>query len=49
MTDELMTCPSPKAFLLDIAGDPQQIPCFVETNHGLLISSLLEAGFPIYP
>ena len=38
-----------KAFLLDIAGDPQQIPCFVETNHGLLISALLEAGFPVYP
>jgi transposase len=38
-----------KAFLLDKAGDPQQIPCFVETNHGLLISALLEAGFPVYP
>jgi transposase len=38
-----------KAFLLGIAGDPQQTPCFVETNHGLLISSLLEAGFPVYP
>lgn len=38
-----------KAFLLDIAGDPQQVPCFVETNHGLLISALLEAGFPVYP
>jgi transposase len=38
-----------KAFLLDIAGDPQQIPCFVETNHGLLISALLEAGFLMYP
>jgi transposase len=38
-----------KAFLLNIAGDPQQVPCFVETNHGLLISALLEAGFPVYP
>ena len=38
-----------KAFLLDIASDSQQIPCFVETNHGLLISALLEAGFPVYP
>jgi transposase len=38
-----------KAFLLDIAGDPQQIPCFVETNHGLLVSSLLESGFSVYP
>lgn len=36
-----------KAFLLDITGDLQQIPCFVETNHGLLISSLLEAGFEL--
>lgn len=38
-----------KAFLLDDAGDPKQVPCFVETNHGLLISFLLEAGFPVYP
>jgi transposase len=38
-----------KAFLLDLAADPQQIPCFVETNHGLLISAILEAGFPVYP
>jgi len=26
-----------------------RIPCFVETKHGLLVSSLLEAGFPVYP
>ena len=38
-----------RAFLLAIAGDPTDIPCFVETNHGLLVSSLLEAGFPVYP
>lgn len=38
-----------KAFLLDAAGDSKLVPCFVETNHGLLISSLLEAGFPVYP
>jgi transposase len=38
-----------KTFLLGVAGDPQQTPCFVETNHGLLISALLEAGFPVYP
>ena len=37
------------AFLLGIAGDPAGIPCFVETNRGLLVSSLLEAGFPVYP
>ncbi|MEW6229655.1 MAG: IS110 family transposase, partial [Bacillota bacterium] len=38
-----------RSFLLGIAGDPAEIPCFVETNHGLLVSSLLEAGFPVYP
>ena len=27
----------------------EQIACLVETNHGLLIASLLEAGFPVYP
>src|SRR5262245_53436295 len=26
-----------------------QLACFVETNHGLLIAALLEAGFPVYP
>ncbi len=38
-----------RAFLLAITGDPAAIPCFVETNHGLLVSWLLEAGFPVYP
>jgi len=38
-----------RAFLLGIAGDPAEVPCFVETNHGLLVSSLLEGGFPVYP
>jgi len=38
-----------RAFLLGIAGDAAEIPCFVETDHGLLVSSLLEAGFPVYP
>jgi transposase len=38
-----------RAFLLVIAGVAAEIPCFVETNHGLLVSSLLEAGFPVYP
>src|SRR5690349_9370292 len=27
----------------------EQIACIVETNHGLLISALLEAGFAVYP
>src|SRR5690242_15220962 len=26
-----------------------QMACVIETNHGLLISALLEAGFPVYP
>lgn len=26
-----------------------QLACIVETNHGLLISALLDAGFPVYP
>ncbi len=26
-----------------------QLACIVETNHGLLITALLEAGFPVYP
>lgn len=38
-----------RLFLLSIAGDPESIPCFVETNNGLLITSLLEMGFPVYP
>lgn len=46
------------AFLLDVATrasaagsapDLEQIACVVETNHGLLITALLEAGFPVYP
>jgi transposase len=27
----------------------EQLACIVETNHGLLITALLEAGFPVYP
>lgn len=38
-----------KQFLLSIAGQPDQLACMVETNHGLLISFLLEAGIPVYP
>lgn len=38
-------------FLQTVAGPEQkaQIACIIETNHGLLISSLLEAGFAVYP
>jgi transposase len=38
-------------FLHEVAaGDPlNQVACIVETNHGLLITRLLEAGLPIYP
>ena len=38
-----------KQFLLNIASQPEQLACIVETNHGLLITSLLEAGIPVYP
>jgi transposase len=38
-----------KAFLLGIAASPDQLACMVETNHGLLITFLLEAGIPVYP
>jgi transposase len=38
-----------KAFLLGIAASPEQLACMVETNHGLLITFLLEAGIPVYP
>jgi len=36
-------------FLLSIAAQPEQLACIVETNHGLLITFLLEAGIPVYP
>src|SRR5205085_12405913 len=38
-----------KQLALRIAGSPEQLACIVETNHGLLIAFLLEAGFPVYP
>jgi transposase len=38
-----------KQLVLRIAGSPDQLACIVETNHGLLIAFLLEAGFPVYP
>jgi transposase len=36
-------------FLRGYAANPEQIACIVETTHGLLITALLEAGFPVYP
>ncbi len=38
-----------KAFLLGIAASPEELACIVETNHGLLITFLLEASIPVYP
>ncbi len=38
-----------KQFLLSIAASPEHLACIVETNHGLLITFLLEAGLPVYP
>lgn len=38
-----------KRFLLSIASQPEDLACIVETNHGLLITFLLEAGIPVYP
>jgi transposase len=33
----------------DVASQPDHLACIVETNRGLLISALLEAGLPVYP
>jgi Transposase len=38
-----------KHFLLNIATEPEQLACIVETNHGLLITFLLEESIPVYP
>jgi transposase len=38
-----------KQFLLGIAASPEELACIVETTHGLLITFLLEEGFPVYP
>ena len=38
-----------KQFVLGFAAHPEQLACIVETNHGLLISFLLDAGIPVYP
>lgn len=40
---------SMKQFVLSIATSPEHLACIVETNHGLLITFLLEAGIPVYP
>jgi transposase len=40
------------AFLQGVGGegtDLEQLACIVETSHGLLIGTLLEAGLPVYP
>jgi len=39
------------AFLQSISGPQRkaELACIVETNHGLLITALLEAGFAVYP
>jgi transposase len=33
----------------DVADQPDHLACIVETNHGLLIAALLDAGLPVYP
>ena len=33
----------------DVARQPDHLACIMETNRGLLISALLEAGLPVYP
>lgn len=40
-----------KEMLTSISGpeDTAEMACIVETNHGLLIAALLEAGFAVYP
>lgn len=39
------------SFLESISGSEQkeQMACIIESNHGLLIAFLLEAGWPVYP
>jgi transposase len=38
------------SFLEQLTGpDKEQVACIVETNQGLLIAFLLEAGWPVYP
>lgn len=33
----------------NITSEPTQLACIIETNQGLLITALLEAGWPVYP
>jgi transposase len=33
----------------EVATHPDQVACIIETNKGLLITALLEAGLPVYP
>jgi len=33
----------------DVADHPDQLACIVETNRGLLIAAVLDAGLPVYP
>jgi transposase len=33
----------------DVRLHPEHLACIVETTHGLLLSTLLEAGLPVYP
>ncbi len=37
------------SFLKEFTPDPTQMACVIETSQGLLITSLLEAGWAIYP
>jgi transposase len=39
-----------KIFLESVIGSERdQVACIIETNHGLLITALLEAGYPVFP
>jgi hypothetical protein len=33
----------------ELPAGPEQLFCVLETSHGLLITALLDAGFPVYP
>jgi len=33
----------------DVTAHPDHLACIIETNRGLLITALLEAGLPVYP
>jgi transposase len=38
-----------KQCVLSIAAQPEHLACIVESNQGLLLTFLLEAGIPVYP